>query len=205
MGPVKRLKLEDHFNRLETHLKPFPGGNTEGFSRWMAVSQKSQADRTLVDGLQNNLFRCEGMRCPKGGGVTKAFDLAALNIQRGRDHGLPSYTKWREWCNGKRALIFSPNALGLNDHSYFETNILRKTYRHVDDIDLFAGGLTEMREEGALVGPTFACIIGLQFSNYKRGDRFFYERPDPVIAFTPGYLSSCFCSKAVSIEIYVLL
>ncbi|KAK3096821.1 hypothetical protein FSP39_003628 [Pinctada imbricata] len=184
--PIKELLLQDHFDRLDTHMKKFAGGNTEGFARWMKIGRNSKADRTFVDGLQNNLFRCENSSCPRGGGVTKAFDLSALNIQRGRDHGLPSYTKWRYFCTDKMTLTFKSNALGLSDHNPLEAKILENTYKHVDDIDLFSGGMTEKRLPGALVGPTFACLIAKQFSNYKRGDRFFYDRPDPVMAFTRG-------------------
>ena len=36
-------------------------------------------------------------------------------------------------------------------------------FRHVDDIDLFAGGMAERLVPHGAVGSTFACIIGRQF------------------------------------------
>ena len=52
---------------------------------------------------------------------------------------------------------------------------LRQYYRHVDDVDLFVGGILERPLPGALMGPTFTCIIGDQFARARKGDRFTYD------------------------------
>ena len=49
---------------------------------------------------------------------------------------------------------------------------LKQIYFSVEDIDLFTGGLSEVPLKGALVGPTFACVIGIQFQKAKKCDRY---------------------------------
>lgn len=112
-------------------------------------------------------------------------DLAAVNIQRGRDHGIPAYTQWREPCG------LTP----IRDWSDFEkivgplsTRRIREGYNHVDDVDLFVGGLAERPVIGGLVGPVFACVIAQQFSNLRKGDRYWYENNGFESSLTPGTL-----------------
>ena len=61
---------------------------------------------------------------------------------------------------------------------------LEDNYCHVDDIDLFGGGVMENSTRGGVVGPTFACIIAKQFHDLRRGDRFWYERYNCRTGFT---------------------
>ena len=65
---------------------------------------------------------------------------------------------------------------------------LSRVYSHVDDIDLFTGGLSERPVTGGVVGPTFACIIGQQFLNLRKGDRFWYENGNHPGAFKADQL-----------------
>lgn len=52
---------------------------------------------------------------------------------------------------------------------------MSRIYNSIDDVDLFIGGVSERQVEGALLGPTFLCLIGDQFARLRRGDRLFYE------------------------------
>ncbi len=59
----------------------------------------------------------------------------------------------------------------------------------MEDIDLFTGGLSETPLQGALVGPTFACIIGIQFQKLKKCDRYWYESNDASTRFSEAQLT----------------
>lgn len=113
------------------------------------------------------------------------LDLAAINIQRGRDHGIPPYVAWRKPCG------LSPvnNWEDLDRVMSADTaGRLRATYNSVEDIDLYSAGLAEKPVRGGLVGPTFACIIAQQFSNLRKGDRFWYENGGFESSFSPAQL-----------------
>ena len=53
-------------------------------------------------------------------------------------------------------------------------NDMRSTYKTVEDIDPYVGGVAEDPVSGGVVGPTFACIISKQFENIMKGDRLFF-------------------------------
>ena len=70
--------------------------------------------------------------------------------------------------------------------SFARIKMLRDVYRHVDDVDLYIGGLMETSLDGSLIGPTFHCIILDQMFRTMVGDRFFYSLPDSATKFTTG-------------------
>ena len=96
----------------------------------------------------------------------------AVNIQRGRDHGLPGYNKYREICMGSRANTWTDLSPAIPQE---HISHLQRMYKSIDDIDLFVGGFLEKPHQDSLVGPVFKCIIGDQFARLKKGDRFFYD------------------------------
>ncbi|MCB1057556.1 MAG: peroxidase, partial [Acidobacteria bacterium] len=129
--------------------------------RGLASQKAQEIDTQLVDEVRNFLFG------PPGSG---GFDLASLNIQRGRDHGLPRFNQVRR-------------DLGLRPYERFgqlnpDPKVvarLRAVYRRVEDIDAWVGGLAEAHAPGALVGPTWRRVLADQFRRLRDGDRFWYQ------------------------------
>lgn len=113
-----------------------------------------------------------------------AFDLAAINIQRGRDHGIPGYNEYRKICNLSVAETFDDLKGEISSESVREK--LKILYGHPGNIDIFVGGILEDQLEGARIGPLFHCILIEQFRRLRDGDRHWYENPS---AFRPEQLS----------------
>lgn len=57
---------------------------------------------SYANSMQNELFKIS-----YSDGSIYAVDLLATNLNRGRDHGLPSYTKYLEYCLGRTATKYN--------------------------------------------------------------------------------------------------
>ncbi|XP_072381632.1 peroxidase-like [Diabrotica undecimpunctata] len=102
------------------------------------------------------------------------LDLVAVDIQRSRDHLVPTYNNLRVHCGLPRATTFSDLLDVMSDANIAKLSSL---YESVDDIDGIVGIHLENFKSGAKVGPTGFCIITEQFLRLRRCDRLFFEHP----------------------------
>ena len=163
------LPLRDAF--FDPSLAPELG--IAGVLRGLARQEAQAIDVHLVDDVRNLLFGAPG-----GPGR----DLAALNIQRGRDHGLPDY-------NTVRVAYGLPPATSFADISSDPgvQDALERAYGDLRRLDLWAGGLAEDPLPGAMLGETFHVILVDQFRRLRDGDRYWFEH-DPFFLANPRLL-----------------
>ena len=171
---VTMIPLRDGFFNPELVYVP---GELDKFLVGLATQPRQNYDNIFTEEITNHLFQAKN----------KSFgmDLVALNIQRGRDHALPGYNAFRELCGLGRVTSF--DYLG----DFIPRKIVdrfRLIYEDVDDIDLFIGGISETSATGAVVGPTFQCIIGDQFKRLQHGDRFYFDSVSSPGRFTESQL-----------------
>ncbi len=130
--------------------------------RGLATGRAQELDEWVIDDVRDFLFGAPG-----AGGL----DLASLNIQRGRDHGLPSFAAMRAALKLRPVTRFQD--VNPNRQVVAELDV---AYESPADIDLWIGGLAEADRPGSMVGETFHRILVDQFTRVRDGDRFWYEK-----------------------------
>jgi hypothetical protein len=156
--PEGSLALRDAFFRPDRIVNE---GGIEPLMRGLASQACSAIDCELVDDVRNFLFGAPG-----AGG----FDLAALNIQRGRDHGLPTYNAVRQIFGLAQRATFAEVSPDPSVQA-----ALASVYADVDDIDLWVGALAEEPVNGGHVGELAWHVIRVQFQRLRDGDRYWYQ------------------------------
>jgi hypothetical protein len=141
-----------------------------------AAQQVSQeVDVKLVDDVRSFLFG------PPGAG---GLDLAALNIQRGRDHGLPNYRSLRGFYGVSSISLFSQ----ITSDPQLQQALQTIYAGNINNIDPWIGGLAEDHLPGSSLGPLNSAVMENQFIRTRDGDRLFY-RANAAGLFTNGVLN----------------
>ncbi|MFD0917933.1 peroxidase family protein [Pseudahrensia aquimaris] len=152
------LQLRDAFFRPDRLSNE---GGIEETLRGAGIQEAEELDSQIIDDVRNFLFG------PPGAG---GFDLASLNIQRGRDHGLDDYNGAREAYGLDRAESFAD----ITSDEVLQER-LEELYGTVDNIDLYVGGLAEDPVDGSLLGELFQTIVVDQFMRVRDGDSYWHE------------------------------
>jgi len=157
---TEKVDLADHFFNTEIMRKKF----MEKLLMGMTQQEAARMDSKMVSAVTEKLFRRPD--------EIFGSDLAARNIQRGRDHEIASYSMVREECGlGGLSDTFGSRPNEFTDDVWWRFSQL---YSSPLDIELFPGGMAETSVGGGLLGPVFTCLIGRQFANLKDGDRYFF-------------------------------
>ena len=157
IGP---LSLIDSFFQPNQYAA---SNGTDPILRGLLARQARRTDEFVNDVLTNHLFQTNAS--------SHGMDLASLNIQRGRDHGLPPYMTWKRWAKRQCGVSSDFNSDLTMIH-------LLQTYGTLETVDLWVGGLAEKPLPGGVLGATFACIFAKTFSAIRNGDRFYYNNTD---------------------------
>jgi peroxidase len=170
---IGAIPMGDHFDNPKVTLEHF-----DELARSM-ITQKSQLTDSHYD-RQIREFMFKRTR-------TYGDDLRAIDIQRGRDHGVASYNEFRRFCG----LPVAEGWEGYTDLLASEdVEKLKEVYEDYRDVELSVGALLEAQiDNTTLAGPTLLCIFNKQFLNSRIGDRFWFESGNPEVAFSREQLS----------------
>lgn len=160
LTPIALGDADDPSQAAFFNPKEVTANGVDSLLRGLMLQEAQELDNFIVDGVRNFLF-------PAG---TGGLDLASVNIQRGREVGLPSYVETHEQLFGIKITSFEELPFASDVIALFKL-----AYDNVGQIDLWLGGISELSaNHGGLLGPTFSFFIKDQFARAAAGDRFFF-------------------------------
>ena len=133
----------------------------------LTTKQAQAVDNLVIDSVRNFLFPAQ----------TGGFDLAAVNIQRGRDVGLPSYNDARRGLGLQPATAFltTDTQQGITSDPEVAARF-GSIYDTVEQVDFWIGGISEDPVNGGLVGELFSKVLTDQFTRLRDGDSLFLSQ-----------------------------
>lgn len=146
------------------------GDGIEEYLGALHTSAMQNIDTHVVDSVRNFLFNPPGF----GPNLDRFLDLVSLNIQRGRDHGLPNYNACRTAYG-----LATRSSFGVISSDQAVVEGLEAAYGSVGEIDPWVGALAEDTVDGAAVGELTRAALVEQFVRLRDGDRFWW-RNDPA-------------------------
>jgi len=200
--------INPKFTYLKNNFAPFPFSpiplrqvffnNTlaqrlgiDGWIVGMVGNNSQEMDNEMAIGLTDELFEREDIS-------REGLSLSALNMQRGREHGLPANSNFLAECGRKFKGLYPIDVSNVKTFddiralfppSVFES--IRSVYNNdPTSTDLFSAGMGEIPTNprfrrtkrrilehclpNPILGPTFTCLLIDQFERARDGDRFFY-------------------------------
>jgi hypothetical protein len=120
------------------------------------------------------------------------MDLSAIDIQRGRDHGLADYNSVRVAYGHSAVTSFAQ----ISTDPAIQAG-LQALYGDVNKIDAWVGALSEDHLPGEQVGPLIAAGLVDQFTRARDGDRLWFLRDGDFSAADLAYLNDVKLSDVI--------
>ena len=156
-GKVSKIDLRDAFFQPTTFEKI----GMDAILRGVIKTKAAEVDAGVTTDVRDFLIN-DGRAM---------LDLVALNIQRGRDHGVPRYNELRRAFNLPVVRSFAE----ITKNKEVQEK-LKQAFGTVSNIEPWVGGVAEDHVSGGSLGPLFRAIWIHQFEALRHGDRFYFEQ-----------------------------
>jgi hypothetical protein len=149
----------------------------------LASQIQQPTDLKMIDEMRNTLFG------PPGAG---GLDLFALNVNRARDHGMPTLVQMQ----GAAGLPVARSFAEITSDPQLQAE-LASVYPSAKSVDLWVGLLAEDKLPGSALGFTLQTLLLEQFDRLMSGDRFFYLWDEDLTADELDFITSSRLSDVI--------